>query len=402
MLRKIYEKAEKLLANRLLALIILIVVLYCVLIGRVFVLQIVEGQSHKNDFTYKVQKTVKTSGTRGNIYDVNGKLLAYNKLVYTVNFQNDNAFQTLAAKNGTSESYEKNKVIYKVIKILERNGDSFINEIPIEYTGSGKFRFTETGSKLKKFKRDVFGIGNSTDLSKSEKELRDKQLNATAEQVFEYLRNGTLGSAGTGKMFDIDKSYSKKDALKIMSVRYSAFLSRYSQYMKVTIANEINNRSIAEIKERSSELPGIDIDTKSIRVYNKSEAMSHVIGYTGTVNTDELETYNKGKKEEDKDYYSSDETVGKAGVEKQFENYLHGDSGSKTLVVNNVGKIIDTTKTVKSGTGNNIRLSIDSELQEYVYNLLEKKIAGIVLSKLTSSDSAGNDRENIMIPIKKV
>ena len=36
---------------------------------------------------------------------------------------------------------------------------------------------------------------------------------------------------------------------------------------------------------------------------NKSEAMSHVIGYTGTVNTDELETYNKGKKEEDKDYY---------------------------------------------------------------------------------------------------
>ena len=134
-------------------------------------------------------------------------------------------------------------------------------------------------------------------------------------------------------LFRSDKSYSKKDALKIMSVRYSAFLSRYSQYMKVTIANEINNRSIAEIKERSSELPGIDIDTKSIRVYNKSEAMSHVIGYTGTVNTDELETYNKGKKEEDKDYYSSDETVGKAGVEKQFESYLHGDSGSNTLVI---------------------------------------------------------------------
>ena len=71
MLRKIYDKAEKLLANRLLALIVLIAVLYCVLIGRVFVLQIVEGQSHRQDFTYKVQKTVKTSGTRGNIYDVN-------------------------------------------------------------------------------------------------------------------------------------------------------------------------------------------------------------------------------------------------------------------------------------------------------------------------------------------
>ena len=92
------RKQKNLLANRLLALIILIVVLYCVLIGRVFVLQIVEGQSHKNDFTYKVQKTVKTSGTRGNIYDVNGKLLAYNKLVYTVNFQNDNAFHDIGSK----------------------------------------------------------------------------------------------------------------------------------------------------------------------------------------------------------------------------------------------------------------------------------------------------------------
>lgn len=187
-------------------------------------LQIVEGQSHRQDFTYKVQKTVKTSGTRGNIYDVNGKLLAYNKLVYTVNFQNDSAFQTLAKQNGTSESYEKNEVIYKVIKILERNGDSFINDIPIEYTGSGKLRFTETGSRLKKFKRDVFGIGSDTsDLSQSEKELRNKQLNATAEEVFQYLRDGTMGSSGTGKMFDIDKKYSKEDALKIMSVRYSAF-----------------------------------------------------------------------------------------------------------------------------------------------------------------------------------
>lgn len=401
MLRKVYQKAEKILSNRLFVLSILFGILFCVLIYRVFVLQIVQGESHKADFTYKVEKTVKTSGTRGNIYDVNGKLLAYNKLVYTVTFQNDNAFKMLAQQNDTSENYEKNKIIYEVIKILEKNKDTFINDIPIEITGSGKFRFTETGSRLKKFKRDVFGIGSDTsDLSTSERKLREQQLNATAKQVFEYLRNGTMGSAGIGKMFDIDKKYSDQDALKIMSVRYSAFLSRYSQYMKVTIANEVGSKSIAEIEERNSELPGIDVGTKSIRVYNCSEAMSHIIGYTGTANTDELEEYNKGKSESDKDYYSSDETVGKSGIEKELETYLHGDSGSQTLIVNNIGKVIDTTKTVKAGTGNNVTLSIDSELQEYVYNLLEKKIAGIVLSKLTPSDSKGKDSDNIMIPIK--
>ena len=402
MLRRIYQRVEKILSNRILALTVLFAGLFCILVTRVFVLQIVQGESYQQDFTYQVERTVKTSGTRGNIYDCNGKLLAYNKLVYTVTFQSDDEFKDLARQNDTSEDYEKNKVIYKVIKILEKNGDDFINEIPIEITGSGKFRFTETGSALKKFKRDVFGIGtNTSGLTADEKKLRQQQLNATAEQVFEYLRSGTMGSPGVGKMFDIDDKYSDEEALKIMSVRYSAFQSRYSQYMQVTIATEISNKSIAEIEERSSELPGIDISTKSVRVYNSSEAMSHVIGYTGTANTDELETYNKGKEESDADYYSSDETVGKAGIEKELETYLHGNSGSQTLIVDNVGKVIKTSKTVKAGTGNNVTLSIDSDLQEYVYNQLERKIAGIVLSKLTPSDSAGKDSDNVRIPIKK-
>ena len=121
----------------------------------------------------------------------------------------------------------RNKVIYKSDQDPGAKWRLFLSmRFRLNIQEAERFRFTETGSKLKKFKRDVFGIGNSTWPLKTEKELRDKQLNATAEQVFEYLRNGTLGSAGTGKMFDIDKSYSKKDALKIMSVRYSAFLSR--------------------------------------------------------------------------------------------------------------------------------------------------------------------------------
>lgn len=104
MFRKLQNRVEKLLANRLLAMAVLFTVLFLVLVCRLFVIQIVQGQSHKEDFTYKVEKTVKTSGTRGNIYDCNGKLLAYNKMVYTVNFQNDNKFKTLAQENDTSEN----------------------------------------------------------------------------------------------------------------------------------------------------------------------------------------------------------------------------------------------------------------------------------------------------------
>jgi penicillin-binding protein 2 len=401
-IRKLEQKFEKLVSDRFLVLGILFACLLLVLFGRLFYVQIVNGENYRNQFTYKVQKTVKTNGIRGNIYDTNGKLLAYDKLVYSVSYQNDNAFATLATKNGTSENYEKNKVIYSVIKILESNKDTIQSEIPIEITGKGKFRFTEKGSKLERFKRDAFGIGTATsDLSASELKLRKQQLNASAKEVFEYLRSGKLGSAGVGKMFDIDKKYSDADALKIMSVRYNAYQSRYTQYVKITVSNNISKRSLAAVEENLGDLPGIDVTTKSMRMYNCSEAMSHVIGYTGTINTSELKEYNKGKKETDADYYSSDEIVGKSGIEKQLESYLHGNGGTQTLVVNNIGKIIDVSKTKEASTGNNVTLTIDSELQEYAYNLLERRIAGIVLSKLTDSKEKGSG-DNVMIPFVDV
>ena len=96
--------------QRLLVLMIFALVLFVLLIYRLFVLQIIEGEEHMENFTYKIQKTITKNGIRGNIYDCNGKLLAYNKLAYSVTFQNDTAFATLAKENNTSENAEKNKI----------------------------------------------------------------------------------------------------------------------------------------------------------------------------------------------------------------------------------------------------------------------------------------------------
>lgn len=356
-----------------------------------------------DNFQYKIQRTVTTSGIRGNIYDANGKLLAYNKLAYTVAFQNDSAFATLAKKNKTTESQEKNKVIYQVIKILEKNGDDITSDFPIKRVGNGNFEFTVTGSELKTFKRNAYGIPSDTsEFEKDELATIQKQMNATAEEMFQYFKDGTGGDKSVGKMFDITDEYNEKDALKIMAVRYNVYLSRFSQYRKVTIASEISKESIAAIEEAADDLVGISISEDTIRVYKNSEAMAQIIGYTGTASEDELKELNKGKKETDKDYYTSSDVVGKAGIEKKYESYLHGTSGSQTMLVNNIGKVLDITKTKKAGTGNDITLSIDSDLQQYCYDLIESKLAGIILSKLTSSDSAGKDSDNIRIPIKDV
>ena len=159
------------------------------------------------NFTYKIQKTITKNGIRGNIYDCNGKLLAYNKLAYSVTFQNDTAFATLAKENNTSENAEKNKVIYKVIKILEKNGDEITMNFPIKRVGKGNFEFTVSGSELKTFKRNAYGIGTDiSELSKEERETREKQLNATAEEMYQYFKDGT-GGTGVGKMFEISDEY---------------------------------------------------------------------------------------------------------------------------------------------------------------------------------------------------
>ncbi len=400
MREKIVEFVED---NRLLVLTAFAGVLFVILISRLFVLQIIQGKEHMQNFAYKIQKTITKNGIRGNIYDVNGKLIAYNKLAYTVTFTNDSAFSTLARQNETTENEEKNKVLYKVIKIIEANGDHITTDFPVKRIGKGKFKFTISGSELQTFLRNSYGIGNDvTGLTKEQKILRQQQLESTAKDVFEFFKNGTGGSPGSGKMFDISDEYSEKDALKIMAIRYQIYLSRFSQYKKVTIASEISDKSIAAIEERGDELIGISISKETLRSYNFGESMGQVVGYTGAVSDDELDEYNQGKNEKDKDYYTSNDVVGKAGIEKIYETNLHGNSGSETVLVDKIGKILEHTDEVAVGTGNDVHLSIDAELQQYCYELLESKLAGIILSKMTTADSSGNRSDNIRIPIKNL
>lgn len=98
-----------------------------------FVLQIIQGDEHLANFNYKIKKTIEISGARGNIYDCNGKTLAYNQLAYTVTLENTDETSRIArertnanGENGqkVTENDVKNEVIYKLIKVLETNGDT--------------------------------------------------------------------------------------------------------------------------------------------------------------------------------------------------------------------------------------------------------------------------------------
>lgn len=399
---KIKRNIKDLFSNRLIILGIMVFGLFSILIYRIFVLQIVEGEEHEKNFRYTVEKTVETNGSRGNIYDCNGNLLAYNQLAYKVTFEKSDKLSSIASSRSTenkkvSESDVRNEIIFNLIKLLESNGDEINYDLPLEINAKGQLEFTESGSTLSRFLKDIFGITSLDRLEGEERQKAERWLNSSPTEVYEYLRTGANGPSGVGSMFNISDEYSMEDALKIMSIRFDSYMNRYSQTTPITVATNISEESIAEISEHSEEYPGVAIEADSLRRYNDAEYFSNIIGYTGVISENEIVEYNETLGEDER--YSANDVIGKTGIEKTMESELRGKNGKTDVLVNNLGKIIKTVSTVDAKVGNNIYLTIDSDLQKYAYNILERRLAGIILAHLTTSSEPGSEK---MIPINNV
>ena len=111
----------------------------------------------------------------------------------------------------------------------------------------------------------------------------------------------------------------------------------------------------------------LDVEEDSIRVYEDGLYMAPLIGYTGQVSAEELEELNG---ENGNGQYSSSDIVGKSGLEKYFEKELRGQNGTKTVYVDNLGKVLKEDSEVAPQAGNDIHLTIDRNLQIAVIYIL--------------------------------
>lgn len=359
---------------------IIFIALFCILISRIFTIQIVEGESHSEEISLKSVQTREIKSTRGNIYDRNGVLLAYNKLTYSVVLEETPELLT---------NDQKNSVLYNLILILEEQGNKIENEFGISIDEAGKLYFNVEKTAELRFKKNAYGLRYVDDLNK-------EQIAATADEVFGYLRHGI---SKYSPMFNISDEYSLEDALKIMTLRYAIY-TNYPKYNQIIISSGVSDETVAAIYENNVKLPGVDIEQQTYRVYNDSIYSSHILGYTGLINADELEVL----KTEAFGYNTSD-VIGKIGIEKEFESYLAGSKGKESLSVNATGKFLDVVERTDPVAGNDIYLTIDSEYQKAYYHIIERNLAGILLSKINNSTSAGTrgiSSKDIKIPIYDV
>lgn len=387
MIDTILEKLKALVTSRLFPITLIYLFLFSVLVYRLFALQIVKGEVYQEKATASSTKEVDVPATRGNIYDCNGVLLAYNKITYSV---------TLMDTDSVSDNETLNEMLNKIIKIIEKNGDSINIDFGLAIDDNGNISFTKEGSALKSFKRDVYALS-------SVKDLNEKQLNSTAEEVFEYLRSDTSASSLN---FNISPDYTKLEAYKIMAIRFEKYLNSYKKEVALDIADNVSDETVIAIKEYSGDLPGLDIEMRTTREYTEDYAysMAHILGYTGSISDELWATMRTDEDGRSKTYAQSDQ-IGKTGIEADFEEYLHGKKGTNTVTLNSKNVIESTTTSKQAIGGSDVYLTIDAKLQEACYRLIERELAGILLTKIHAGDNdtitSGRSTEPV-IPIREV
>ena len=364
--------------SRLWVLIFAFVIIFSILISRMFQLQIIMGEEYQNDYTYSIVKERTLNSTRGNIYDRNGKLLAYNELAYSITIEDNGSYDSTSVKNKSL-----NAMLAEIITEIEKNGDSITNNFKISYNEDGTYSYNVSGTALKRFLADVYGEVSYKNLG-YDAELGYDLANATPDQVREYLMTNR-------NKFGVSEEYDKELAYKIVVIRYAMSEKAYQKYISTTIATEISDESVAYISENMYRLQGVEIIEDTIRRYNNSEYFAAIIGYTGKISAEEYEELSA-----DDDRYTLNDVIGKAGIEQVMDKQLQGSKGYEKLYVDYLGKTIELIEREEATAGNDVYLSIDADLTIAAYDLMEQEIAGIVYSNIE------NYKSDIPIPITDV
>ena len=376
--------------SRLVVLIALFCVLSLIIVFRLFDLQIVNGENYLDNYTMSIRKTKTIHGTRGNIYDRDGDILATNRLAYTVQIEDNGSYDDRTQKNELI-----NETINTVIEMIEQNGDSIVDDFGIVVDENDTYQFVYAeGTKRSRFLADIYGYATIEQLNKA------GYGNATPDEAMEFLcANKRKSDYG----FGVDQTkYSKTRALQIVTVRYGMHLNSYKRYIPTTIASDVSDKTVAVIKENMTNLQGISIGEESLREYPDSIYFASILGYTGKISQEE---YDALTKEQQKKYTLTD-IVGKSGIEQVMDEYLQGTKGEEVVYVNDVGKVIETVSVTEPKAGNDVYLTIDKDLQITAYKLLEEKLAGIILRKLSYvldyTRNPNGEASDVIVPIGDV
>ena len=195
-----------------------------------------------------------------------------------------------------------------------------------------------------------------------------------------YDRNGVLLAENrpvysleitTEKVPDLDDTFARLKTLMGITddqiARFDRERRRTRRFKSVPLLNQMTEEQVALFSVNQFQFPGVEVKAYLKRYYPYRDALTHVLGYVAKINDRDIDRLER----EDKiNNYKATRDIGKLGIEKYYEDLLHGTSGYQEVEVNSRGRIIRTLKYVPPIPGKDIKLNIDIELQLYVQELL--------------------------------
>ena len=348
-------------------------VLFLGVLVRLFNLQIVNGEYYEQNYVQKSVKVVTIPAARGNIYDVDGNILAYNELVKNITIADVDAY-----KQNNKDINARNIMLLQLAKILEKYNCNIESRYFIEVDEKGNFEFTTTSEKQHRtFIANIYGR-RVEDLD----EGRNFQYRSdiSAKEAFEHSKHRYAMDYITDNKGN-PIIISDKTMLDMIGIHYTMRLTSYQKYQPTTIAENVSSRCASEILENLGNLKGVNVEETSARRYNYAIYFAHIVGYVGQTSEAHI-----ARLKETNDQYDLNDKVGLLGIEKSMEKYLCGIKGYKKIVVDSGGKILETLEEQESKAGADVYVTIKVNDQIANYNLLEQRLAGILGSKIVNRD----------------
>ncbi|AQS08540.1 penicillin-binding protein 2B [Clostridium saccharobutylicum] len=370
--------------SRYTVLSIIMLTIFAAITLRLLYLQVFNYNNYKEKADTTSTRFLSEVAPRGKIYDTNGTVLATNKQTYAITYTKPD-----------NEDEQFYTTINELFKILDENGENIQDTLPLKIDDNNKVYFQYSSSdkqsqnaeelRIKKDRGLNDTLKNQDKSLKDVEELSDAQsaqldaqlLKITPEETFYELvksynliglvdpnynskENKAKYSKMTGEELTnqiLQQGYSLKDIRKYMLVKDAIKMQSFKGYKSVTIAQNIKKDTAFILYQKKYDLPGIDVKLTPIRYYPFDNLASSVLGYVSSINDTQKEKY------ELKGYDVSSDLIGTSGIESAFEDQLKGVKGGKTVKVNSKGGVTETLFQLESYPGNDVHLTIDSNVQ---------------------------------------
>ena len=177
------------------------------------------------------------------------------------------------------------------------------------------------------------------------------------------------------RVIDMDKTL--RDVANLIEVsdvdraRFFKVKKRRSSFQGIPLRLKMTSEEVAKIAVNQHRMPGVDIVARLIRHYPQKQHAAHVIGYVGHISEQELDRI-------DESDYRGTNHIGKSGIERHYEDTLHGRVGMQQVEINARGRILRKLESITAQPGRNLYLTIDSKLQYVAEQALGEESGAVV------------------------